>query len=553
MQATMEANTYDSRGWMRHGGRKFSDYFVFNTDHKVIGIQYMVVAFIFFIIGGLMAEAMRTELALPETQFVSGSSYNQLFTLHGTIMIFLWIIPAFVGLANYAVPLMLGANDMAFPRLNAFSFWLTIPGAILLIGSFFVGGAESGWTAYPPLSLQTPAGQTMWAIALQFIGFASIFGAINFLVTIFNMRAPGMTLMRLPLLAWAMVSTSIIIILGTPVLSAALAMLTVERLLGATFFSGGIGGDPLMWQNLFWFYSHPAVYIMILPGFGIISEVIPVFSRKPIFGYKLIAFSGLAIAIFGFLVWAHHMFTSGMDPFLRVPFMITSMIIAVPTGVKIFSWLATMWGGKLRFTTPMMFALAFISMFVIGGISGVFLASVPIDIHVQDTYFVVAHLHYVLFGGSVMAIYAGVYFWYPKITGRMYSERLGKLHFWMTFIGFNITFLPQHVLGLQGMPRRVADYSPEFMLWNLVSTLGSFLLAASTLPFLWTAVVSCFKGKPAGNNPWRSLTLDWTVTSPPPIHNYPMPPVVTSDPYGYGERTIVQPPVPAPAASGGGD
>ena len=549
----MQANTYDSRGWMRHGGRKFSDYFVFNTDHKVIGIQYMVVAFIFFIIGGLMAEAMRTELALPETQFVGGSSYNQLFTLHGTIMIFLWIIPAFVGLANYVVPLMLGANDMAFPKLNAFSFWLTIPGAILLIASFFVGGAESGWTAYPPLSLQTPAGQTMWAIALQFIGFASIFGAINFLVTIFNMRAPGMTLMRLPLLAWAMVSTSIIIILGTPVLSAALAMLTVERLLGATFFSGGIGGDPLMWQNLFWFYSHPAVYIMILPGFGIISEVIPVFSRKPIFGYKLIAFSSLAIAIFGFLVWAHHMFTSGMDPFLRVPFMITSMIIAVPTGVKIFSWLATMWGGKLRFTTPMMFALAFISMFVIGGISGVFLASVPIDIHVQDTYFVVAHLHYVLFGGSVMAIYAGVYFWYPKITGRMYSERMGKLHFWMTFIGFNITFLPQHVLGLQGMPRRVADYSPEFMLWNLVSTLGSFLLAASTLPFLWTAVVSCFKGKPAGNNPWRSLTLEWTVTSPPPIHNYPTPPVVTSDPYGYGERTIVQSPVPAPAASGGGD
>jgi cytochrome c oxidase subunit 1 len=328
-------------------------------------------------------------------------------------------------------------------------------------------------------------------------------------------------------------------------------MLTVERLLGANFFSGGMGGDPLMWQNLFWFYSHPAVYIMILPGFGIISEVLPVFSRKPIFGYRLIAFSSLAIAILGFLVWAHHMFTSGMDPFLRVPFMVTSMIIAVPTGIKIFSWLATIWGGKIRFTTSMLFALAFISMFVIGGISGIFLAAVPIDIHVQDTYFVVAHLHYVLFGGSVMAIYAGIYFWYPKITGRMLNERLGQLHFWMNLIGFNITFLPLHIVGLQGMPRRVADYSPEFMLWNLVSTLGSFLLATSTLPFLWNAVWSLFKGKEAGNNPWRSLTLEWTVSSPPPIHNFPSPPVVTSDPYAYGERIIVQP-VPAAGPAGGG-
>jgi cytochrome c oxidase subunit 1 len=544
--------TYDNKGLIRHGGRRLSDYFVFNTDHKVIGIQYIAVAFVFFIIGGLLAEVMRTELALPETQFVGGSTYNELFTIHGTIMIFLWIIPAFIGMANYVVPLMVGANDMAFPKLNALSFWLTVPGALLLLASFAVGGAESGWTAYPPLSLQTPAGQTLWALSLQFIGFSSIFGAINFLVTIFNLRAPGMTLMRMPLLPWAVIATSIIIILGTPVLSAALAMLTVERLLGANFFSGGVGGDPLMWQNLFWFYSHPAVYIMILPGFGIISEVIPVFSRKPIFGYRLIAFSSLAIAILGFLVWAHHMFTSGMDPFLRVPFMVTSMIIAVPTGVKIFSWLATVWGGKIQFTTSMMFALAFISMFVIGGISGVFLASVPIDIHVQDTYFVVAHLHYVLFGGSVMAIYAGLYFWYPKITGRMLNERWGQLHFWMNLIGFNITFLPLHLVGLQGMPRRVADYSPEFMLWNLVSTLGSFLLAASTLPFLWNAVWSAFKGKPAGNNPWRSLTLEWTVSSPPPIHNYPTPPVVTSDPYGYGERTIVQPvPAPGPAAGGG--
>jgi cytochrome c oxidase subunit 1 len=377
-------------------------------------------------------------------------------------------------------------------------------------------------------------------------------GAVNYVTTIVKMRAPGMTLMRMPLLPWSVIATSIIILMGTPVLSAALFMLIIERLLGANFFSAGLGGDPLMWQNLFWFYSHPAVYIMILPGFGIISEVIPVFSRKPIFGYKLIAFSSLAIAIFGFLVWAHHMFTSGMDPFLRVPFMVTSMIIAVPTGVKIFSWLATIWGGKLRFTTSMMFALAFIAMFVIGGISGIFLASVPIDIHVQDTYFVVAHLHYVLFGGSVMAIYAGIYFWYPKITGRMLNERLGQLHFWMNLIGFNITFLPLHVVGLQGMPRRVADYAPEFMLFNLISTLGSLLLAASTLPFLWNAVWSLFKGKVAGPNPWRSLTLEWTVSSPPPIHNYPTQPVVTGDPYGYGQPVITQPvPVPGPAGGGG--
>jgi cytochrome c oxidase subunit 1 len=538
-------------GFIRHGATDWKDYFVFNTDHKVIGIQYLVTSFFFFMIAGILAELIRTELARPGTQFIAGSQYNQLFTIHGTMMIFLWIIPAFTGLANYVVPLAIGANDMAFPKLNALSFWLVVPGSLLLLLSFAVGGAESGWTAYAPLSLQTPVGQTLWAISLQFIGFSSITSALNFLVTIFNMRAPGMTLMRMPLLAWAMVATAIIQVLGTPVLSAALAMLTIERILHTNFFAPAGGGNPLLWQNLFWFYSHPAVYIMILPGFGIISEVLPVFARKPIFGYKLIAVSSLAIAIFGFLVWAHHMFTSGMDPLLRVPFMVTSMIIAVPTGVKIFSWLGTIWGGKLRFTTSNMFALAFISMFVIGGISGIFLASVPIDIHVQDTYFVVAHLHYVLFGGSVMAIYAGLYFWYPKITGRMLNERLGQLHFWMTLIGFNITFLPMHVLGLEGMPRRVADYAPEFTGLNLVATLGSFLLATSAIPFLYNAIYSLVKGKVAGPNPWRALSLEWTVSSPPPIHNFTTPPVVTGDPYGYGEAKGVGGPAPAPGVTGG--
>lgn len=533
------ATTEDTgRGLIRHGGRKLSDYFVFNTDHKVIGIQYMVMAFAFFIFGGILAELIRAELAQPGTQFVSGSQYNQLFTIHGTVMIFLWIIPMFAGLANYVIPLQLGVEDMAFPRLNALSFWLLPPGAILLLVSFLVGGAESGWTAYPPLSLQTATGQTLWAIALQFVGFSSIFSALNFLVTIFNMRAKGMTLGRVPLMAWAIVATAIIQILGTPVLSGALFMLIFSRVLGTQFFAAGAGGDPLMWQNLFWFYSHPAVYIMILPGFGIISEVLPVFSRKPIFGYKLIAVSSLAIGIFGFLVWAHHMFTSGMDPLLRIPFMITSMIIAVPTGVKIFSWLATIWGGKLRFTSSMLFALGFISMFVIGGISGIFLASVPIDIHVQDTYFVVAHLHYVLFGGSVHALYAGLYYWYPKITGRMLSEKLGQLHFWLNFIGFNLTFLPQHTLGLDGMPRRVADYAPEFAGLNLVSTIGAFLLAISTLPLIINALVSLKRGALAGPNPWRALGLEWTTSSPPPVHNFPTPPEVDADSYGYGERPV---------------
>jgi cytochrome c oxidase subunit 1 len=538
------------RGFIRHGATGWKDYFVFNTDHKVIGIQYMVTSFVFFMIAGILAELIRSELARPGTQFVGGSQYNELFTIHGTMMIFLWIIPVFIGLANYVVPLAIGAQDMAFPKLNAFSFWLVVPGSLLLLLSFAVGGAESGWTAYAPLSLRTPVGQTLWAISLQFIGFSSITSALNFLVTIFNMRAPGMTLMRMPLLAWAMVATAIIQILGTPVLSAALAMLVIERILHTSFFAPAGGGNPLMWQNLFWFYSHPAVYIMILPGFGIISEVLPVFARKPIFGYPLIALSSLAIAIFGFLVWAHHMFTSGMDPLLRVPFMVTSMIIAVPTGVKIFSWLGTIWGGKLRFTTANIFALAFISMFVIGGITGIFLAAVPIDIHVQDTYFVVAHLHYVLFGGSVMAIYAGIYFWYPKITGRMLNERLGRLHFWMTFVGFNITFMPMHVLGLEGMPRRVADYAPEFAGLNLVATLGSFLLATSTLPFLYNAIHSLVKGAVAGPNPWRALSLEWTVSSPPPIYNFATPPVVIADPYGYGEVQVGGP-APVPGVSGG--
>ena len=561
--AVAEAHVATQRGWVVHGATSWRDYFKFNTDHKVIGIQYMTIGFFFFLIGGLMAEAIRAQLIQPNSSLVTGNTYNEMFSLHGTIMIFLWVIPVLTGLGNYLVPLHIGADDMAFPRLNALSLWMALLGGILMLVSFFVGGSESGWSAYPPLSVETGSGQTIWAVALFIIGFSSIFGAINFLVTIINMRTTGMTYTRMPLFVWSMLSTAIIIIFGTPVLAAALLLMIWDRVGGSLFFSGT--GDPLLWQNLFWFYSHPAVYIMILPGFGVISEVLPVFSRKPIFGYKMIAFSSMAIGVAGFLVWAHHMFTSGMNPMLRIPFMITSMIIAVPTGVKIFSWLATVWGSRIRFTTSMMFALSFIAMFVIGGLSGIFLAAIPIDIHVQDTYFVVAHLHYVLFGGTVQAVFAGLYFWYPKMTGRMLNERLGKLHFWLTFIGFNLTFLPQHWLGLAGMPRRVFTYAPEFQPANVVSSLGAFLLGIAVIPFLINAIAALRVGKVAGANPWRSLTLEWTLSSPPPIHNFPEPPVVTGDPYGYGRKQPDVPPQPpetprqpepperAPVLTGGGD
>ncbi len=536
-----EAQAAARRGWVVHGATNWHDYFKFNTDHKVIGIQYITVGFTFFLIGGMMAELIRTQLLRPDNTIFTGNTFNELFSLHGTIMIFLWIIPVLIGVGNFVVPLQLGAADMAFPKLNALSLWMTVISGIVMIASIVVGGAASGWSAYPPLSEQTGFGQTLWAIALLVTGFASIFGALNFMVTIFTMRAPGMGLFQMPLFVWSIVATALMILGGTPVLAGALALLLWDRLGGAIFFSAN--SDPLMWQNLFWFYSHPAVYIMILPGFGVISEVMPVFARKPIFGYKMIALSSMAIAILGFLVWAHHMFTSGMNPLLRIPFMITSMIIAVPTGVKIFSWLGTIWGGRIRFTTSMMFALSFIAMFVIGGLSGIFLAAIPIDIHVQDTYFIVAHLHYVLFGGAVQAIFAGMYFWYPKITGRMLDERLGKLHFWLTFIGFNLTFLPQHWLGLAGMPRRVFTYAPEFQPANFVSSLGAFLLGIAVLPFLANALISLRRGRVAGPNPWRALTLEWTVSSPPPLHNFPEPPVWQGDPYGYGRRQ----PAPQPA------
>jgi len=519
-----------------HGATRWSDYFRINTDHKVIGVQYLVTVFVFFILGGLAAMLFRAELAQPDLQFVDGQAYNGLISMHAALMIFLFIIPAFAGLANFAVPLMLGATDMAFPRLNALSFWLLPIAGLMLVASFLApGGAfASGWTAYPPLSTEAPMGQIFFNMGVQWAGASSIMTALNFLVTIITMRAPGMTFWRMPLLVWANFTTSLLVVIATPFIAGSQFFILFDRIMHTNFFEVQEGGYVLGYQHIFWFYSHPAVYIMMLPGFGIISEVVAVFSRKPVFGYRLMALSLMAILVLGFSVWAHHMFVAGMADWLRVPMMVTSMIIAVPTGVKVFSWLATMWEGRLHFRTPMLFALGFLSMFVLGGLSGIFLASVPIDVHASDTYFVVAHIHYVLFGGSVFTIFAGIYYWFPKMTGRMYSEGLGKLHFWMTFVGFNGTFFPMHWVGLQGMPRRVADYAAQFGNWNLVMTIFSFLLGISTVVFLYNMIVSWARGPIAESNPWRALTLEWQVSSPPPIFNFDEIPQVVGGPYEYG-------------------
>lgn len=508
-----------------------------SVDHKIIGVQYIFTAFFFFIIGGGLAMVFRAELLTPQLDVMAdGQQYNQLFTMHGSIMIFMWIIPFFAGVGNYFIPLMLGAKDMAFPWLNAFAFWLLPPAGILLVLGWFAGQAEAGWTSYPPLStLFSGDGQTMWAISLHLLGVSSILGAINFIVTMKNMRPEGMGYFQMPLFCWAVLATSIIQVLATPFLAGALTLLILDRIAGTAFFNPAQGGDVLLWQNVFWFYSHPAVYIMVLPGFGILSEVLSVHSRKPIFGYRAIALSSMAIALVGFTVWGHHMFTS-LTPQLRIPFMITSMIIAVPTGIKIFSWLGTLWGGKIHFRSSMLFALGFLSMFVIGGINGVMLAAVPFDIHVTDTYFVVSHLHFVLYGGSVFAIYAGLYHWFPKMTGRMMNERWGKIHFWITYVSFFLTFFPMNMLGMLGMPRRVAIYAPEYQTMNQIVSIAAFVLGVSTFIVIINALWSMYNGPRAGANPWRALTLEWATTSPPPAHNFIGDPVPFKNPYGYGTK-----------------
>src|SRR4051812_9765714 len=519
-----------------HGAYSWRDYFRPNTDHKVIGIQYTVHSFVYLLIGGMFAMLMRAELAQPGMQFVNPDVFNGLFSVHASVLIFLFIIPVFAGLANFVLPLMIGAPDMAFPRLNALSFWLLPIAGIMMLASFVApGGAfASGWTAYAPLSTTAPIGQQFFTIGVQFAGASSIATALNFLVTIITMRAPGMSFFRMPLLVWANFSTSLLVVIATPFIAASQFFVLLDRALDFTFFNAAKGGDVLMYQHVFWFYSHPAVYIMMLPGFGIISEILAVKARKPIFGYRMMAFSLLAIVVLGFTVWAHHMFVSGMQPWIRVPMMITTAVIAVPTGIKIFSWLATLWRGVLPLDTPMLFALGFLTMFTLGGISGVSLALIPFDIHVSDTYYIVAHIHYVLFGGSLFTIFAGVYHWFPKMTGRMYDESLGKLHFWSTFVFFNATFAPMHLIGIQGMPRRVADYADQFAGWNLAISIASFGLGLSTLVFVYNMVASWRGGPRAPANPWRALTLEWQVSSPPPIFNFDAVPTVVGGPYEYG-------------------
>jgi cytochrome c oxidase subunit 1 len=519
-----------------HGATSWKDYFRVNTDHKVIGVQYTVTVFVMLIVGGLMAMLFRAELAEPGLQFMDGQTFNGLVSMHATLLIFTFMVPVFAGLGNYVIPIMIGAPDMAFPRLNALSYWLLPIAGVMFLASFLApGGAfAAGWTGYAPLASDQPVGSMFFNMGVQWAGASSILTALNFLVTIITMRAPGMTFWRMPLLVWANFTTSLLVVLATPFIAGSQFFVMFDRVMHTSFFVPEGGGYALGYQHIFWFYSHPAVYIMILPGFGIISEVISVFSRKPIFGYRLMAISLVGILVLGFSVWAHHLFVAGMADWLRVPMMISTLLIAVPTGVKVFSWLATMWQGRIHLTTPMLFALGFISTFVIGGLSGIYLGSVAIDIHASDTYFVVAHIHYVFFGGSLLTVFAGVYYWFPKMTGRMYNETLGKLHFWLTFVFLNLTFFPMHWVGLRGMPRRVSDYAEEFAGTNLFITIASFALGASVFVFFYNMVVSWARGPAAGANPWRSLTLEWQVSSPPPVFNFDEVPTVVGGPYEYG-------------------
>ncbi len=671
----MSAHAHDGprKGMILHGGTKLSDYFIFNTDHKVIGIQYFITSVFFFMIGGALAMLIRAELLTPNSDLGNylgdGYEYNSLFTMHGSVMIFLWVIPILAAFANYLLPIQVGADDMAFPKLNATSYWTYFLGSVVMMAAFFVGrpaeqpllwniavalvaigtimmlfgtfrvvgwmqmvgisllsmgvfilwgptaaagnitilltvltvlmfviggrfgtertsayvlgcsllilalcnllggaslgipgAAAGGWTAYPPLSASqtanAPDGQTLWIIAVYILGMASQLGAINMIVTVARMRAPGLTMGRLPLFVWTVLAQSILVIGGTPVLGGTGLALLFERLYGMTFFTPADGGSALTYQHLFWFYSHPAVYIMVLPAMGLISEIFPILSKKPVFGYKAIAGSSMGITFFGFLVWGHHMFTSGMSPWLLMSFMLGSMAIGVPTGIKIFNWIATLWGGKITINSPMLFALGFLAMFVIGGVSGIMLAAVPFDLHVHDTYFVVAHFHYVLFGGTVFGVYGATYFWFPKVTGRMYNEPLGIIHWVLNFVGFNLAFLPMHWLGMMGMARRIGVYPEEFQYVNQLSSFGAFLLGIAAVPWLINLVWSAYRGKEAVGNPWGGLSLEWQTSSPPPIENFPEVPTVTHGPYDYGkgikppivEELPAFQPIPAPAA-----
>jgi cytochrome c oxidase subunit 1 len=499
------------------------------TNHKDIGTLYLWFSFAMFIVGGILALGMRAELFKPGLQIMDPELFNQFTTIHGLVMVFGAIMPAAVGFANWQIPLMIGAPDMAFARLNNWSFWLLPPAAILLVSSFFVPGGASaaGWTFYPPLSVQAGMGTDMMIFAVHILGASSILGSINIITTILNLRAPGMTLMKMPLFVWTWLITAYLLIAVMPVLAGCVTMLLTDRHFGTNFFNAAGGGDPVMFQHIFWFFGHPEVYIMILPSFGIISTIIPAFARKPLFGYASMVYATASIAILSFIVWAHHMFTVGMPAAGQLFFMYATMLIAVPTGVKVFNWLATMWKGSMTFESPMLFAIGFIFLFTMGGFTGLVLAIVPVDIAIHDTYYVVAHFHYVLVAGSLFAFFGGVYFWLPKWSGRLYSEKLAKWHFWTSMIFFNITFFPMHFLGLAGMPRRIPDYALQFTDWNAIASIGAFGFGLSQLIFLY-AVVQCIRsGEPAPAKPWEGAdTLEWTLPSPLPYHTFEKPPQV---------------------------
>ncbi len=503
------------------------------TDHKEIGIMYMVATFVFFLLGGVEALMMRLQLGAPENTIVSPTTYNQLFTMHGTTMVFLFVVPMMAGLANYFVPLMIGARDMAFPRLNALSFWLFLAGGVVFYASIFWSPPEAGWVSVVPLAESTfspSGGQDAWIYLIHLTGLSSLLGAINFYVTIAHMRARGMSWARLPLFVWTILVYAVLLIFALPVIAAAATMLLADRHFGTHFFDPAQGGSPLLWQHLFWFFGHPEVYIMVLPGFGLISEILPVFARKPIFGYRAIAASTVAIAFLGFLTWAHHMFTAPIPEAILVFVMLSSYLIAVPTGVKVLNWVATLWRGTIEYTTALLFAVGGVSIFLIGGISGIFLATFPIDWQVNETYFVVAHLHFVLWGGAVMPIFAGLYYWFPKITGRKLDERAGRLSFGLIYLGVLVTFLIQHVMGLDGMPRRIYEYDNvgHLQLYNQISTLGSFILAAGVLVTVINFARSLKRGVVAGPDPWVANTLEWFTSSPPAPNNFDVIPQVRS-------------------------